>query len=906
MDEEGTEMFRNGLGDFKYFVGVGSLAQVATREDRVCVLNILGGESSGVTPVSHAYSGGNVVFGTSPGRRGQVLETPLGNIPVYNSVLEGLNDGHRFNCGVIYLPPSAARDGVAELIRVNPELKKIFIVTEKLAVHDSREIRAMGQANGIDIFGGNSLGVADAWEHVRIGGALGGDRPEEALRRGSIAIFSNSGNFTSTIATYLRMAGWGTTTLISCGKDVYIHFAAPEFAFALANDARSKAAVLYVEPGGFYEFDATFSKPIIACVVGRWKSKLTRAVGHAGALAGGADDAASKEQWFMEKLGVDGIYTPDEPIYSVKGALVTNIAHIPAALTAVLRENACRPDFAAEGSLALKPWFASGRGLTLPPELDLPAVEAAAPYNEQIAALNRQIGAVPPRQSMKDTSGASQMDPTTQVTSLYGVSMLEAAQYPLEANVSLALLHEPGGTNDRHLINVAIAASLNLHGHPALAAAQAARDAGNAPNSVLAAASAILGPRCQGAARQAVRMLTDSFAAAGLTDAQDESFDTARLAAMDSSLLLCKEPDAAAQAVLAGLQARGAKSVFVAYLRSLPGYPTADAVLAAVTTTLAWGPLMRKRVSRLTVESLPWWMRLFGALIGASVPADQHRPDQFCGMAMTDILQRRALSEVAFVALLGLAPNPTDLFSFQVLVGLLLSNGPGTISAQGAKGAVSADGPEDPERVQLNKALTGFLTHTGYTHGGNGYEGVAFLIERFRDCELVDPGDPNHGIDLPALASRYVEDYARYKSNKKHSGSLNIQKIPGVNHPVFKDKPVNHDPREVFIRELFAGRQEYNVFHEFYRTLVQTLFDSGVSQNIYCVNVDAVIAALLLKMLWRPHQSGLYQSSALETAAFTIFLYPRMLGCAAEIDDHMNRGRNMDTRTPAANCHFLA
>src|ERR1700730_10668304 len=161
-------MYRNGLGDFEYFVGMGSLAQVATREDRGCVLNILGGESSGVTPVSHAYSGGNVVFGTAPGRRGQVLETPLGNIPVYNNVLEGLNDGHRFNCGVVYLPPSAARDGVAELIRVNTELKKIFIVTGKLAVHAAREIRAMGQGNGIDIFGGNRLGVADAWEHVRM------------------------------------------------------------------------------------------------------------------------------------------------------------------------------------------------------------------------------------------------------------------------------------------------------------------------------------------------------------------------------------------------------------------------------------------------------------------------------------------------------------------------------------------------------------------------------------------------------------------------------------------------------------------------------------------------------------------------------------------------------------------
>src|SRR5438132_14166758 len=217
-------MYKQGVGEFKYFVGIDSLAQVASREDRVCVLNILGGESSDVTPVSHAYSGGNVVFGTAPGKAGAVLETPIGDIPVYNNVRDGLAAGHRFNCGVVYLPPAAARDGVAELIRVNPELRKIFIVTEKLSVHDSREIRALGQQRGVDIFGANSLGVADAWSKVRIGGALGGDSPAEALKKGSIAIFSNSGNFTTTIATYLRMAGWGTTTLISSGKDVYIHY----------------------------------------------------------------------------------------------------------------------------------------------------------------------------------------------------------------------------------------------------------------------------------------------------------------------------------------------------------------------------------------------------------------------------------------------------------------------------------------------------------------------------------------------------------------------------------------------------------------------------------------------------------------------------------------------------------
>jgi Succinyl-CoA synthetase, alpha subunit len=177
-------MYKKGIEGFPYYLGIASLADVATRDDRVCVLNILGGESRQVTPVSHVFSGGNVVFGTSPGRRGQVLATSAGDIPVYNNVREGLDDGISFSTGVVYLPPSGVRDGVAELIRVNPDLRKIVMITEKIAVHDAREIRALGQANGIDILGANCLGVADSWNRVRIGGALGGDNPEEVLLRG--------------------------------------------------------------------------------------------------------------------------------------------------------------------------------------------------------------------------------------------------------------------------------------------------------------------------------------------------------------------------------------------------------------------------------------------------------------------------------------------------------------------------------------------------------------------------------------------------------------------------------------------------------------------------------------------------------------------------------------------------
>ena len=903
-------MQKRDVGSFKYFVGISSLAQIATRQDRVCVLNILGGESSTVTPVGHSYSGGNVVFGTSPGRRGQFMQTVKGNIPVYNSVLEGLEAGHQFNCGVIYLPPSAARDGVAELIRVNPKLGKVFIVTEKMSVHDAREIRAMGQMNGIDIFGGNSLGVADAWNEVRIGGALGGDNPGEALRKGSIAILSNSGNFTTTIATYLRMAGWGTTTLISSGKDVYIHYAAPEFAFALANDARSKAAVLYVEPGGYYELDAEFTKPLVACVVGRWKNKLTRAVGHAGAMSGGADDAVAKERWFMEMFGVDGIFTPEKPVLSAKGAVVTNIAHVPAALTAVMRENATRPDFAPEGNLALKPWFGSNLGIKLPRQLDLAVVAAMPPYDAQIAALNRQIGAVIPRQTMKDCSGASVMDDKTQVTSVHGVPVLDLAREPLEANFALPLVHEIADANDRALLDVAVAAEVNLVGDPALIAADAAREAGNAPNTVMAAAASIIGPKRVERALACTDALIDLFAHSGLTDARDESFDLRNVDVSDKTkaLFLATETDRDVRPVLMikAVRARGAKSLFLKLLESFSAPVHRDAVLAALATTIAWGPLMRKRISRITARTLPWYLRLYGVMIGASIPGARHQRGSLCGIPRDERFETWTMADLTFLAMTGKKPTEAEARPLQILIGLLISNGPGAISAQGAKGAVAADGPQTPGRVQLNKAMVGFLTHTGYSHGGNGFEGMAFLLDQFKDKNLEDPTDPKHGLDLKAMATDFAKAYVREKAEGKELGTGGPRALPGVHHPVFKGNPINHDPRERFIAKIMEERGDYNIFHDFYRQLVQALYDVGASPYVFCVNVDAVIAALLLALLWKDYKSGALGERDLETAAFTVFLYGRMIGCAAEIDDHLNRGRNMDTRTPASECRFVA
>ncbi|MFL5002244.1 MAG: hypothetical protein ACJ8DY_17810 [Xanthobacteraceae bacterium] len=105
--------------------------------------------------------------------------------------------------------------------------------------------------------------------------------------------------------------------------------------------------------------------------------------------------------------------------------------------------------------------------------------------------------------------------------------------------------------------------------------------------------------------------------------------------------------------------------------------------------------------------------------------------------------------------------------------------------------------------------------------------------------------------------------------------------------------------------EFMEKRGQYNIFHAFYRELVQALYDTGASRYVFCANVDAIIAALLLAVLWNDYQSGTLSEKDLETAAFNVFLYGRMIGAAAEIDDHLNRGRNMDTRTPQEKCSFI-
>jgi citrate synthase len=257
-----------------------------------------------------------------------------------------------------------------------------------------------------------------------------------------------------------------------------------------------------------------------------------------------------------------------------------------------------------------------------------------------------------------------------------------------------------------------------------------------------------------------------------------------------------------------------------------------------------------------------------------------------------------SFTENAFKVLFGHVPTPLELLEFQTVLGLTLTNGPGTLSSKGAKESVSA-------RNDISMAFVGFLANTGRAHGGNGYEAIEFLLEQFQDVALLDPGDPAHGLDLKGMANRAARAYGAYKKQAQEVEDVAVKRIPCINHPVFRGNKINVDPREQFVSGVLAEKGVYNAFWEFYRLLVKELYAEGVTKNVFCVNVDAVLAVITLKLVWKDYQAGQITLRQIQELAFTLFLFGRTLGASAEIADHRDRGLDMDCRTPERDLTYV-
>ena len=321
-------------------------------------------------------------------------------------------------------------------------------------------------------------------------------------------------------------------------------------------------------------------------------------------------------------------------------------------------------------------------------------------------------------------------------------------------------------------------------------------------------------------------------------------------------------------------------------------------LIAAFFVDLSFKQLVLRRISRDTVENMIAYLGVQSRVVLLAGVNSRNN------VYLNKIRNRRGYSlfqtsftEIAFRSIFQHKPKEVDLREFKALLALTLTNGPGTISAKGAKESVSA-------RNNISTAFAGFMSNTGLAHGGAGFEAIDFLIDAFKDEKIISPevlGD----INTEKISNKIALDFLVYKQKSKQKGKISYKRIPCINHPVFKGKPINIDPREDYIYTHFKDAGIVNIFWEFYHNLVQSLYNVGASNNVYCVNIDAVIAVISLKLMWNDYLKNKINSTQMQKIGFVIFLLGRMTGISAEIADHRNRGQDMDTRTPTSQTKFV-
>lgn len=115
--------------------------------------------------------------------------------------------------------------------------------------------------------------------------------------------------------------------------------------------------------------------------------------------------------------------------------------------------------------------------------------------------------------------------------------------------------------------------------------------------------------------------------------------------------------DSQPEAMLKAVRERGAKSVFIDFLLRMDGRMSRDTILAAILTTIAWGPLVHKRISLLTAETLSRYLRLYGVTVGSNIPAEHHQWGSLCGISQAERYGQRTMADLCYLAIPGRKPT---------------------------------------------------------------------------------------------------------------------------------------------------------------------------------------------------------------------------------------------------------
>jgi succinyl-CoA synthetase alpha subunit len=210
--------------------------------------------------------GTQVVAGVTPGKGGQVFAHEGRSVPIYNTVIEAVQQqGADASC--IFVPAPFAADAACEAAASGIEV--VVNITEGIPLIDALRQYSSMMAYGALMIGPNCPGI------VTVGECKIGIMPARIFKPGPVGLISRSGTLTYEVVNTLSEAGLGQTTCIGIGGDPVIGTAFLDLLVEFEEDPQTECVVLIGEIGGSDEEEAAefvkdeMTTPVVGFISGR-------------------------------------------------------------------------------------------------------------------------------------------------------------------------------------------------------------------------------------------------------------------------------------------------------------------------------------------------------------------------------------------------------------------------------------------------------------------------------------------------------------------------------------------------------------------------------------------------------------------------------------------------------------
>lgn len=248
--------------------------------------------------------GSRIVAGVSPGKG----NTAVHGVPVYDTVARACA-AHAADASIVYVSATRVKDAVLEAIAAGIGL--VVVTAEHVPLHDAAYLAAAARRSGVSLVGCNTNGIISPGQS-KLGG-VGGMRPDELYRPGTIGVCSRSGGMMAEIGLALQDAGYGISTSVAMGGDVVTGLRMADYVRLFDADPGTSAIVLFGEPGTRNEEEVAelvragaVTKPVVALIAGQFQERYAagQTFGHAAAIIGEGNASASAKRAALREAGV--------------------------------------------------------------------------------------------------------------------------------------------------------------------------------------------------------------------------------------------------------------------------------------------------------------------------------------------------------------------------------------------------------------------------------------------------------------------------------------------------------------------------------------------------------------------------------------------------------------------------